>query len=148
MTAYLAGTVDNHVEVVASVADDSVIHDGALLVHHQTELSLADLERGNVADNHLLDKSQCILSVPLDLTHVTHIKKRGASLGSSVNVLLQHSEALVLHGQGVTGEGNNLTTQTQVKIVESGLLHLLSRELAGRNELRRVSCNFGKHGNV
>jgi len=123
--ANLARAVDNHVQVVAGVADDSVIHDGALLVHHQTELGLTDLEGGNVADDHLLDKSQRILAMPLDLTHVTHVKQRGASLGSSVHVLLQHSQTLVLHGQGVTSEGNNLATKTQVKIVESCFLHLL-----------------------
>lgn len=133
--------------MVASIGDDSIVHNGTLFVHHQTELGLTNLQRSDISDHHLLDEGQSILSMPLDLAHVTDIEKSSTGGRSGVNVFLQDTKTLVLDRQGVTGKGDYLTTQTHVEIVKSSLLESLTSggKLARRGNLCGISCDFSEH---
>jgi hypothetical protein len=53
------------------------------------------------------------------------IEQSAAVLGTSVQVLLEDSETVVLHGQFISSEGDHLAAASQVKVVKSGSLKLL-----------------------
>jgi hypothetical protein len=67
---YLTSTIHHHVNVISSIRDHCVVNDASILIHNQAEFRFSDPKAGDVANDHLLNEFDSVLSMPTNLSHV------------------------------------------------------------------------------
>ena len=110
------GGVDHHqVRFLAELVDDQVIHAAAVLVAQHGIAHAPDGHVGEVVGEHVVQGCERAGAAHREFAHVGHVEQAACLAHGHV---LGDDAAAVLHGQQVSGEGDDLAAFLNVDVVQ------------------------------
>mmetsp|Transcript_22506 Transcript_22506/g.59138 ORF Transcript_22506/g.59138 Transcript_22506/m.59138 type:complete len:468 (-) Transcript_22506:27-1430(-) len=114
----LVARVDHHVEVVASVGDDAIVDDAAVLVRDHRERAHPLGQSLQVSAAHLLHEGDAVGAPQDDAEHVRHVEETGVRPAVQVRI---DDARRILHGHVPSTERHHLAAQRDMRLVERRL---------------------------
>ncbi|MPM47009.1 hypothetical protein SDC9_93717 [bioreactor metagenome] len=113
--AHLAGTVDDHEDVLATVEEHQVIDDAAIVIEQQAVALLAFCQADHIHRHQGFEGSCGVGTHQAQLAHVRDIEQTGCLARV---VVLCHQPGGVLHGHGVAGKRHHAGAELDVQCVQ------------------------------